>query len=138
MTYGWAILVVLAAIGALAYFGVLSPDRFLPERCTMQGFTCDNDQVRSDAVEFRITNNLGVTADDVNVSISTGDPEACSFDTTYYDAGTLENRGQYNAVFSCTGGTTISGVQNVDITVSYTRAGETVVRDVRGTLTGQP
>ena len=35
MTYGWAILVVLAAIGALAYFGVLSPDRFLPEKCTL-------------------------------------------------------------------------------------------------------
>lgn len=31
MTYGWAILVVLIAIGALAYFGVLSPDRFLPK-----------------------------------------------------------------------------------------------------------
>ena len=30
MTYGWAILVVLAAIAALAYFGVLSPARFLP------------------------------------------------------------------------------------------------------------
>jgi len=30
MTYGWAILVVLIAIGALAYFGVLSPARFLP------------------------------------------------------------------------------------------------------------
>ena len=37
MTYGWAILVVLVAIGALAYFGVLSPDRFLPERCTGTG-----------------------------------------------------------------------------------------------------
>ncbi|MBI1979078.1 MAG: hypothetical protein HYS62_03415, partial [Candidatus Aenigmarchaeota archaeon] len=27
MTYGWAILVVLAAIAALAYFGVLSPEK---------------------------------------------------------------------------------------------------------------
>src|SRR3989344_4607890 len=35
MTYGWAILVVLVAIGALAYFGVLSPDNLLPEKCTM-------------------------------------------------------------------------------------------------------
>jgi len=34
MTYGWAILVVLAAIGALAYFGVLSPSNFLPSKCT--------------------------------------------------------------------------------------------------------
>jgi len=41
MTYGWAILVVLAAIGALAYFGVLSPDRFMPEKCTLpSGMAC--------------------------------------------------------------------------------------------------
>ena len=32
MTYGWAVLVVLLAIGALAYFGVLSPQKLLPER----------------------------------------------------------------------------------------------------------
>ncbi|MBI2575401.1 hypothetical protein HYV82_05960 [Candidatus Woesearchaeota archaeon] len=35
MTYGWAILVVLVVIGALAYFGVLSPDTLLPEKCTL-------------------------------------------------------------------------------------------------------
>ncbi len=34
MTYGWAILVVLVVIGALAYFGVLSPSSLLPEKCT--------------------------------------------------------------------------------------------------------
>ena len=32
MTYGWAILVVLLVISSLAYFGVLNPARFLPER----------------------------------------------------------------------------------------------------------
>ena len=37
MTYGWAILVVLAAIAALAYFGVLSPDRFIPDKCLVNG-----------------------------------------------------------------------------------------------------
>jgi hypothetical protein len=36
MTYGWAILVVLAAIGALAYFGVLSPSKLVPDKCTLQ------------------------------------------------------------------------------------------------------
>jgi len=35
MTYGWAILVVLVVIGALAYFGVLSPATLLPEKCTV-------------------------------------------------------------------------------------------------------
>ena len=40
-TYGWAFLVILVVIGALAYFGVLDPSKFVPERCTMQQeFTC--------------------------------------------------------------------------------------------------
>ncbi len=33
-TYGWAFLVALLAIAALNYLGVLSPSKFLPERCT--------------------------------------------------------------------------------------------------------
>jgi hypothetical protein len=41
MTYGWAILVVLIVIGALAYFGVLSPSNLLPEKCTFPvSLTC--------------------------------------------------------------------------------------------------
>ncbi|MCP4651414.1 MAG: hypothetical protein GY853_15215 [PVC group bacterium] len=41
MTYGWAILVVLVVIGALAYFGVLSPQNLLPEKCELQmGLNC--------------------------------------------------------------------------------------------------
>jgi len=53
MTYGWAILVVLAAIAALAYFGVLSPDRFLPEKCTMpSGLAC---------LDFKADNSTGIT-----------------------------------------------------------------------------
>src|SRR3989338_3786003 len=34
MTYGWAILVVLVVIGALDFFGLLSPATLLPEKCT--------------------------------------------------------------------------------------------------------
>ena len=41
ITYGWAIMVVLAAIGALAYFGVLNPGNFLPNKCVASpGFSC--------------------------------------------------------------------------------------------------
>ncbi len=36
MTYGWAILVVLITIGALAYFGVLNPERFIPDMCSCE------------------------------------------------------------------------------------------------------
>lgn len=42
-TYGWAFLVILVMIGALAYFGVLDPTRYLPQRCQFGAeMHCDN------------------------------------------------------------------------------------------------
>jgi hypothetical protein len=35
MTYGWALLIILLVIAALAYFGMLNPDRFLPDKVTV-------------------------------------------------------------------------------------------------------
>ena len=65
MTYGWAIVVVLAAIGALAYFGVLSPQKLLPDRTT---FTAplpnvDNAVVSTatNSVQIAFRNNKGVS-----------------------------------------------------------------------------
>lgn len=77
MTYGWAILVVLAAIGALAYFGVLSPDNFLPDKCTISPqFYCSEWRVSTDGtVLMEIQNNVGRT---VNGSVTLTDaPEGC-------------------------------------------------------------
>lgn len=34
-TYAWAFLVILIMIGALAYFGILSPNKLLPDRCVI-------------------------------------------------------------------------------------------------------
>jgi hypothetical protein len=64
MTYGWAIVVVLAAIGALAYFGVLSPQKLLPERTTFQAPLPNVDVAVIDrtanTVEIAFRNNKGV------------------------------------------------------------------------------
>ena len=60
MTYGWAILVVLAAIGALAYFGVLSPSGFLPESCVISsGIGCDGFKVTPEGFAIVIKNSMG-------------------------------------------------------------------------------
>ena len=57
MTYGWAILVVLAAIAALAYFGVLSPEKFLPEKCLIEtGFTCISSKIESSQSTIVLSN----------------------------------------------------------------------------------
>ncbi len=61
MTYGWAILVVLAAIGALAYFGVLNPAKFAPETCiATSGFGCQGKAVAyNNNISVTIANGLG-------------------------------------------------------------------------------
>src|SRR3989344_7880527 len=68
MTYGWAILVVLIAIGALAYFGVLSPQKFLPKSCTVgPGFSCEDAIVTTTGVDLVLRNGQG--KDFTNVGI---------------------------------------------------------------------
>ena len=72
MTYGWAILVVLVAIGALAYFGVLSPERFLPAKCTLPaGITCIDHRASSatNQIQLVLQNSLGYDVTGVSVAI---------------------------------------------------------------------
>ncbi len=72
MTYGWAILVVLGAIGALAYFGVLNPTKFLPEKCIMEtGFTCISSKVEPDKITLILSNGIGKNIDVYSISVKT-------------------------------------------------------------------
>lgn len=70
MTYGWAILVVLAAIGALAYFGVLNPSNLVPETCVPStGWACPGKpQIVNNTITFSIVNGQGY---DIRTNTST-------------------------------------------------------------------
>ena len=62
MTYGWAILVVLIVIGALAYFGVLSPSNLLPEKCAFPvSLSCVDHQIMEPEhmIMLRLQNSAG-------------------------------------------------------------------------------
>ena len=74
MTYGWAILVVIAAIAALAYFGVLDSNFFAPESClVMPGVSCDDYQILdSGDVSLIFTNSLGENLNNVTVTLNPG------------------------------------------------------------------
>jgi len=85
MTYGWAILVVLVAVGALAYFGVLSPDKFLPAKCSLQsGIACLDHRVDNGGaggvgrVQVIIQNSLGYDMSSVTIKAG-GCGESASF-----------------------------------------------------------
>ena len=66
MTYGWALLIVLVALGALAFFGVFNFDNVLPEQCILGiGFACTTFSVHSTGdgtqqyINMQVANNLG-------------------------------------------------------------------------------
>jgi hypothetical protein len=63
-TYAWAFLVIIIMVGALAYFGVLSPTKLLPDRCNFGAeIGCNKDfmLIRDNitTVSRRIENNAG-------------------------------------------------------------------------------
>lgn len=67
VTYGWGILAVLVAIGALSYFGLFDVERYLPNRCAFGAqLECADYQLQasSDAdyagfISLRLRNNFG-------------------------------------------------------------------------------
>ncbi len=131
MTYGWAILVVLAAIAALAYFGVLSPDRFLPEKCTMpSGIACIDFRYTGTAIEMAIQNGGGF--DMTNVSVAVNGTGCSASDTT--TAPTLTNGQQATYSITCSpssgkfkGEVTFDYV-NQATSMAHSKVGEIIVR----------
>lgn len=84
MTYGWAILAVIAAILTLAYFGVLSPDKFLPSKCALPaGLACLDYNVENYKIVLVLQNTQGepITIDAITVS---GNGQQCSDNQTIY------------------------------------------------------
>ena len=136
MTYGWAILVVLVAIGALAYFGVLSPDKFLPSKCTLPaGIACSDFKVTAGAtsttgtVDIVLRNGMGFDAASVTVAVG-----GCT--ATDSTPSTISNGGQ--EPYQATGCTATSGSKySGDINVSYTNADTLLTHKVQGSITAR-
>ncbi|MFC1648100.1 hypothetical protein ACFL1B_01440 [Nanoarchaeota archaeon] len=138
MTYGWAILVVLAAIGALAYFGVLSPDRFLPQKCTLSaGFSCLEHKVNANGqIQMRIQNNIGQDLAYANVSVTgKGSHSGCTVTTIF--GSTTDNGGDLGGAiqtYDCN--TTLAGSKfSGDIVINYQISGQTVTHSGTGSIT---
>lgn len=130
MTYGWAILVVLIALGALVYFGVISPERFVQDNCTLTPpLSCSElgdyaaYNLAASNVVFRVNNGAGNTITVVDADVEETDGDAC----TRTDAvATIGDGSEEEFTFTCNDlsaateeGTRFKG----DITVIYTISG---------------
>ncbi len=140
MTYGWAILVVLAAIGALAYFGVLSPANLLPEKCEFpSGLTCTETAAASlsgpvlgngNEICFPVTNTLGY--DVTGVVASTAD---CTSDA----AQDISNGASATLCFDqcTTAGIGAGKKYSYNVEISYTSADTGISRAATGKVSGK-
>ena len=137
MTYGWAILVVLAAIGALAYFGVLSPGQFAQERCTIgSNFDCTDNVIEGDStVRFAVTNLHQGAISNVNVSVA-GD---CTSTDTGVVGPLAAREGSEWLSFTCDETFQAGELYNIDIEVSYQLASdEFATRTASGSMVARP
>ena len=138
MTYGWAILVVLVAIGALAYFGVLNPSRFLPNSCTLTpGLSCTDFNAavsgNSTTVTLIVRNGMGESIDLSSLNVANaGASVAC----TAIDPASLADGSQASYAITCTGiaiGDRVKG----DITGTYTKGSGSLDHSFTGQLVTQ-
>ena len=87
-TYGWAFLVIIIMIGALAYFGILSPSKLLPNRCNFGSeFGCIDYQIDATANTFKIRLKNGlqqaeiIPAGGITISSESATPYTCTLTT---------------------------------------------------------
>ncbi len=143
MTYGWAILVVLAAIGALAYFGVLSPDRFLPDKCTANPpFACTEYKISqsNNQVYFVLQNSAGVDVAINSVTLSCDGDTTTAAMTVGNTTALILNGNTVNATLG--GGSLPSGCQaltagnkfRATYAITYTKSGESVSHTGSGSI----
>jgi hypothetical protein len=129
MTYGWAILVVGVAIAALAYFGVLSPSKFLPDKCTMPpGLACIDHRVTASDVTVILQNSIGYTINVTSVNLT----DAKCDDTFSVQ---LQNGDQGTFVISCS--STTGEKFKSEVAVDYTRTDTGLSQTLRGEILGQ-
>ena len=128
MTYGWAILVVLAAIAALAYFGVLSPAKLLPEKCVIEaGMTCDGHKVEPSKITLVLTNSVDGRSITIN-SISVG---SCS--STFNQAVAGGEQSTFTIGGSCSNGVAKDRFRG-DIIIGYTEKSTNLTKTMLGIL----
>ncbi|MDP1695073.1 MAG: hypothetical protein Q8L34_06050 [Candidatus Woesearchaeota archaeon] len=138
MTYGWALLVVLIAIGALAYFGVLNPSKFLPNSCSLApGFSCSNFKASAstNVITIVVQNGLGDNLNTVNLYLSNVQGATCPA-TAFAPASTTINDGSsVQFTLGCTAGTLVKGTKlKSDLQIDYYKGTSAIQHKKMGQL----
>lgn len=116
MTYGWAMLVVLLAIAALAYF--YQSQKLKQEVCIIEpGFYCKEFRVYTNGILFVIQNNKGY--DIQNVRLTVNGPNLVCYQSNYVTS--LLDGQSTKIYFSCLSGISVNKNFRADINMTYSK-----------------
>ena len=138
-TYGWAFLVILIMIGALAYFGILNPSKILPNRCNFGAeFQCLDYQISTTSGTFklRLKNGIGEAIDVTSMALSTESVTAYTCTTAPANPSGWKSGNVTDFTWTgCTGGGLTAGEKGkVLITIRYNAvvSGSSYTKEVKG------
>jgi hypothetical protein len=151
-TYGWAILVVMVMIGALAYFGVMNPQNLVPEKCIFSsGIGCRDyaGLVTAHEVRAKLMNGFGYTIQIqtasgvvVDSSGTTNAFEPCGATNSWCNltvGGTDWKSGvEKEFVVNYPNGLGASDRPQVLVTIKYNKAGSTYTKEITGQVLVKP
>lgn len=131
MTYGWAILAAVIAIGVLAYFGVFSPGKYMPSTCVLNSpLGCDEHSItEADGVRMIVRNGAGDT-----ITISEIDITGCALDSTGWE---IANGATEDITIACSPALSAGNKFSGEVTVTYMKSGGTIAQETTGTVTGK-
>lgn len=137
MTYGWAVLIVIACMGVLAWFGVLMPSRLLPERCIIDspyGLSCEDYSADDlNDITLRINNFLDESVSISKIEIFTGMEGTGKLVCKNLDGGSIRGGSSETFVVGDECDLQAGDVIRGDIKVWYTR-GNGIQRVASGNL----
>ena len=137
-TYGWAFLVILIMIGTLAYFGILSPSKILPNRCNFGSeFQCLDYQIGASSFKLRLKNGIGEPIDVTAITLSAESATAysCGAPSPALPISSWKSGEIKDITWTCSGGGMVAGEKGkVLVTIRYNSvaSGSTYGKDVKG------
>ncbi|MFP4118977.1 MAG: hypothetical protein ACLFTH_02895 [Candidatus Woesearchaeota archaeon] len=147
-TYGWAFLVILVMIGALAGFGILTPSNFLPDRCNFASeLSCSESAIVADDetdfdpdLKLFLKNNIGnsVKIDPADIEVESeyisGTYTGCTIDGST-DTATISASDAVNITCSDMGEFPAPGEKaKIQVDLKYTPVGKNLAKAVQGEI----
>lgn len=147
MTYGWAILAAVIAIGVLAYFGVFSPGKYVTDSAIVTApFYVNAQNIQADTgsgssgVVLELRNNGGENLNVTSIIVAGTTPSVtCTCDSSN-GAGCPTMVTPSNATaftVECASTLTDGGTYKGDITINYQKSGSVVALTSTGTIAGK-